>query len=177
MAYKIFENTFAVLNNPGLVKKSFVAALKSEYGVDYSIAKTVAVYIDPYNATVVNLPVVNIMNAVSYPENEHFLILGIRALQGAGAALGSIAWTAGITDAIAQNGNFNLNNSGTTEIKNMPLTAFQPGSNYPDSGLLLLEKPIFWKAQTQITTQLTFPTVPATANLAIRFEVMGIKLI
>jgi hypothetical protein len=174
--YKIFDAIWTTINNPKALTERFAASLAA-YGAAVSQNKTVAVYVDPYNAAVVSLPVVNIVNAVSYPESEHFLICGIRAFQGAGAALGSVAWTAGISDAIGQNGSFQVNNNGSIELKNVPLTAFQPGSGYPDSGLFILEKPIFWKAQSQLTITLSFPTVPSTTNLAMRFELMGIKLI
>lgn len=176
MAYKIFENILAVVNNPHMIRDRFVDAL-SYYQADYAVSKTVAFYIDPYNGVAVGNTTLNIINQVSYPESEHFLICGIRGLSGAAASLAQSAWVAGISDALTINGSFNLINSGTTEIKNMPMTAFQPGTNYPDSGLLLLEKPVFWKAQTQLSIQIAWPTAPTTANQNIRFELMGIKLI
>lgn len=177
MAYKLFEDIWVTINNPQALRDKFVDALKPAYGVDYTIQKTVAKYVDPYNAAVVGLTTVNVINSTGYPEGEHFLIMAMRGLSGANATLAASAWVAGISDALTINGNFNVINSGSVELKNVPFTVFQPGSNYPDSGLFLLEKPIFWKAQTSLQMVASFPTAPSTTNQNIRVELMGIKLI
>ena len=114
-----------------------------------------------YNALCTGLASVKIINGAFFPDSEHFMIVGIRALSGSNATLGSTDWLASITDPIAKNGTFSVDNGGTTELKDMPLTVFQTGANDPDQGVFLLPKPIFWKGQTQLSLTLNFPTVIA----------------
>lgn len=165
------------LNNPNFVRER-VAALLAANGISIPQNKVVSAnHIFAANAVIVGLNSVNIINEASFPEGEHMVILGIRVFTDANATLASTDWIAGVDDAIAKNGFMNVTNSGTIEAKDLPLTAFQPAANFPNAGMVELSKPIIWKGQTALTINLRFPTVPATANLNARVELIGIKLI
>jgi hypothetical protein len=114
-----------------------------------------------------------------YPESEDFIAFGIRVLSGTNAALGSTDWVPGVTDAIAKNGRLDLNNNGSVELKQIPMTAFTPSANNADvnAGTLMFMKPVALKSQTEFYIDVTFPTVVATANHNLRFELIGQKLI
>lgn len=174
---RLTENTLYVINNPALLKKQFVDALLA-YGADYDVAKTVAMYVDPYQAVVVGATTVDFVPAATiYPKGEHFLITAIRALAGAAATLAATVWVAGIADGLTQNGNWVLTNNGSVELKNQPWTVFQPGSNSPDSGLFMLPKPVMWISQTNLKLTGFWTVAPTTANYNARVELVGIKLI
>jgi hypothetical protein len=119
------------------------------------------------------------VNGGSYNDSEHFLILGLRVLQGANAVLNATAWATGVTDALALNGRITLENNGTQELKDIPLTQFaaSTGNADLDSGTLIIEKPILWIGQTPLAVRATFPTVLATATLNMRVELIGFKMI
>lgn len=174
---RITDITAMNLANPNFVRDEFVKNYLTQMGVELTQNKVVSTFRKAYNAAVAGLNSVKIVNADQFPDSEHFAIFGIRALDGIHAALNSTDWMASISNGIAKNGLFSADNGGTTEIKDMPLTAFQSGTNDPQAGVLLLPKPLFWKGQTQLTITLSFPTVVATANYNLRFELIGIKLI
>lgn len=192
MFLKLVENIETNILSFNANANNIVAGLTSilkNAGCDFNNSKRWAPYVTPFNVAVVGLPIVNIsMNGsgitangdtLPYPESEHFLVYGIRVMGGAGAALGSIDWQLGVSDAIAKNGRVSLNNNGDTVIKNLPLTVFNPSTNSNDveAGVYYLTVPILWRAQTTMDLQFTFPTNVATANASLRWEFIGYKLI
>lgn len=118
-------------------------------------------------------------SGATYNDSEHFFILGLRHLQGANATLNATAWATGITDALSLNGRLTLENNGTQELKDIPLTQFvaSTGNADLDSGTLILEKPVLWVGQTPLVVRTTFPTVLSTATLNHRIELIGFKMI
>lgn len=153
------------------------------WDLSYVTSKTLAVNVFAYNAVAVGNTTVNFMAAptiLSPQQNaadEHMMITEIDFYDGAAATLNATPWALGITDALGKQGYLSVSNSGTIELKNLPLTQFIPATNDSDSGKFQLNKPIMWVAQTDLIAQITYPTAPATANYNVRMEIVGLKLI
>lgn len=176
---KSFIETFFLLFQIGAdsIKSMFVTNIQQKGG-RITQNKVVATCVKAYNVGVVGktlVPVVSDAESIN-PESEHFQITMIRILDGAGAALGEISWEPGVSDAITKNGNLSITNNGLTELKEIPLTAFQAG-DFAEAGTFNLLKPIFWMAQTPLIPQLKFPTATATVNQSLRVELWGMKTI
>ncbi len=115
----------------------------------------------------------------TYPDSEHFLVIGVKLYQGANASLQATPWAQGISDAALLAGRLTINNNGTLVGKDMPLTRFPNSTtnNDLDGGYVQLDVPIAWVGQTSLFATLSFPNATATANLNIRMELIGLKLI
>ena len=174
--------------NPNNIILGLTNMLKNA-GCDFNNSKRWAPYSTPFNVAVVGQSTVNISGSGSgvtanndvlpYSESEHFLIYAIKLMSGAGAALGSIDWQLGVSDAVTKNGRMSILNNGDTVVKNLPLTTFNPSTNSNDveAGVFYLTVPILWRAMTSLDTTFNFSTVPATANQSLRIEYLGYKLI
>jgi hypothetical protein len=167
----------SAIKNPRLLVNQFMNYM-DELNIPYNNAKTLATFVWPSQAAVVGLSNVTFFNT-SFPDSEHFMIVGIRALTGANATLAATAWTPGISDALTQNGSISIINNGTQELKDFPLTKFVLSTNNNDAeaGSIVLDKEIFWLGQTTLALNANFPTAPTTVNQNLRFELEGIKLI
>lgn len=172
------SNDLFQVANPKFATRLFVEHANA-LGVEITQNKTLATFTAAFNAVVVGNTTVNFIPKAQqqFPDGEHFLVTSIRMFQGANATLAQTAWTAGITDALFQNGDLTLTNNGTQELLTLPFTRFQPGTNWPESGWLYLSKPIMWVAQTNLAVTGNFTTASATANLNGRLELTGLKLI
>jgi hypothetical protein len=115
----------------------------------------------------------------TYPDSEHFLIVGIKVYQGVAASLNQTPWLQGITDPLLLAGRMTINNNGTQVGKDTPLTRFPNSATNADldGGYIQLDTPIFWVGQTSLFVGLIFPTATAVANQNIRVELIGLKLI
>lgn len=116
------------------------------------------------------------------PQSEHAIITAIRFCEGANATITSTNWTYGVNDAIAKNGQLRVTNNGVTVLTDIPLTAFNPGlvsngGTTEDIGIFYLMEPIVLLGQTDIRSQVTFASAPATANLNLRMELHGVRFI
>lgn len=116
------------------------------------------------------------------PQSEHAIITAIRMCEGASATITSTGWTYGVNDAIGKNGLLRMTNNGVTVLTDIPLTAFNPGlvtngGTTDDIGIFYLMEPIVLLGQTDIRTQITFPTGPTTANYNQRIELHGVRFI
>jgi len=172
-----FGNDLFQIANPKFSTLQFVENARQN-GIIISQNKTVAAFRAGFNKLVTGQQATNFVDPTfSYPDGEHFMITAIRGFQGINAVLGATAWTAGVTDGLGMNGQFTMTNNGTQELKDMPFTVFQPGTNSPDAGWLILPKPIWWKAQTNMLFQGAWATAPATATLNFRVEFHGLKMI
>ena len=162
---------------PDELLKNFLILLDVR-GVRYNVAKCLATFRASSQALVTGLSSVTFFNT-SYPDSEHFLIVGVRAYSGVNAVVGSTPWVPGISDALAVNGFFTITNNGSVEIKDMPLTSFvlSTGNSDTEGGFLVLDKAILWVGQTVLSLTTNFPTVTATATFNLRFELEGIKFI
>jgi hypothetical protein len=118
-------------------------------------------------------------------ESEHFVILGIRAYQGANATVAATDWQPGISDALGKQGLMQVVSNGVRVLRAIPLTNFFPnalsataaGVTSDSQGFNYLSEPIAWLAQTTCELQVQWGTAPATANLNMRFEYHGMQFI
>lgn len=171
---------FQAIVNSFLNPNSFVLNVQnwlSAYTLDYNQAKTIAKTVFFYNAVVVGNPIVNFLVNGQNPASEHFMISAIKMYDGANAVLLSTNWALGVSDSLGKQGQLTINNAGTNEIINLPFTQFIPATNDSSSGLFILEKPIVWKAQTNLNIQAFFTTAVVTATYNMRIELIGIKMV
>ena len=152
-------------------------------GINYSQNKTLSQYTTFQSSVAVSNAVVthdNFADTASgqYADGEHFLVLGMRVLTGANASLTATPWVQGISDTALLNGRYVFNNNGTTE-KIGYTTEFPLSTNLAttEAGVIYLNKPLIWVGQTKLSVQYTFTAATATANLNIRTELFGWKLI
>lgn len=113
-----------------------------------------------------------------FPESEHFIVLAMKLSQAVDANLNESDWDGGITNKLLKNYKLSISNNGTIVIKDLPLTSFPNSTAENLSGVYMLDRPILWVAQTALTATLnTEFTIAATANLNVRIELIGFKLI
>ncbi|MFN0048205.1 MAG: hypothetical protein ACKVOU_03660 [Cytophagales bacterium] len=169
-------NDFALLQNPDsltVVVSSFLA--KSGLVVDQN--KFVAPkFVAEIKAAVVGLTNVVLFNS-QFPSSEHFIITAIRVLQGASATPQVAAYTPGIADGTVQAGLMNIVNNGVVNLKQMPLSVFNQGTNDPSAGFLCLDRPIVWAGQTDLAVNLTWAVAPTLALGCLSVQLWGVKLI
>jgi hypothetical protein len=171
------EQDVMAVARPNLIRQA-ATDNASTLGFKIDQSKTWAKFSAPFQQIVVGFLNMNMLpNAFQYPDSEHFIITAIRIYQGTNATLNQTAWTPGVAAGDAQNGNFNITNSGTIVMKDMPFTMFSQGTNNADGGYLVLSKPIVWLAQTQLQMACTWPVILSTATLNLRVEFIGLKLI
>lgn len=150
----------------------------NENHLPYNTSKTFANAVIGYSAVAVGLQTVQIIpNGPVSPDSEHFMIIAFRMYDGANAAITSTNWALGVSDAIAKNGSLTFSNSGSTEMFQFPLRMLIPAAGDSASGLYLLSKPIYWKAQTIFAGQANFSPVVATANYNLGIDLIGLKFI
>lgn len=175
------------LNAPNGILDSFMAYLEGA-GARYDQSKTLAMFCADSKALITNLSSVtlpygstNSLGASNgqYPASEHFLIFGIRVLTGTGADPATTAYTAGVTDGSTQGSLLNINNNGTTVIKDMPLSLFPQSTGTADTnaGYITLVEPILWLGQTTLQVILNQPNPTAVATSNIDVQLIGLKLI
>lgn len=161
------------------IAKRFAQRVKDE-NASYDGTKVLTTFTHFSNKVVVSLTNQTFFDE-SFPKDEHFLIVGLRALSGANATLAATAWNPGISDALTLNGTFSLNNNGTDILKDQRLTLFvtaaATGEQNHKAGFIYLIRPIMWLAQTKLKITCNWGTAPTTANQNLSFEVFGIKLI
>lgn len=124
-------------------------------------------------------------NNFQLPQGEHALILGIKAMTGANAAIQSTDWQPGINDAITRNGLVTININGNRVITQLPLTAFDntnlsatsSGETDDSRGMFYLYEPLVLLGQTSMDALVTWGTAPTTLNQNLRFELHGIRFI
>lgn len=112
-------------------------------------------------------------------ENEHMIIFALRLYEGDATNVDpeQQAYTPGISDALAQNGEFDITINGVIQMTEKPNLDFTTAEEEPYSGWIVLPKPLIWIAQTPLKWEMIFPNAPTTVNLAIAAELNGWKLI
>jgi hypothetical protein len=119
------------------------------------------------------------------PESEHALILGIRIYTGAAATVTATDWQPGANDAAVKNGKMDILINGQKVLTELPLTQFgqvqlsatHQGETDQDRGTFYFYEPLVLLGQTNIAVNVSFPTAPATANLNLRVELVGVRFI
>ncbi len=110
-------------------------------------------------------------------ENEHFVVMGMRFLDGANSTLLSTAWVGGVDDPLAMQGQFDVLSNGLRVAKEKPLLDFTTAEEEADAGWNLLPMPILWEAQTDLELNIVFPAAPTTTDYNLAAELWGWKLI
>jgi hypothetical protein len=118
----------------------------------------------------------NMGDSYTPPEGQHFIILGIRLLNGVNAALNATAWTFGANVAANLQATYDFTSNGVKVLQAVPGTAHNPNLTTDDQGVLWLTEPVFWRAQTKIDLPFTTLTAPV-ANSNLRFELIGVGLV
>lgn len=174
--YVIFQTIFTNFFQPN----AWVPKIKmwlDTFGLDYNQQKTLAKYVAYYNGAVATQTTVKFADAVVNNASEHFMIIAVRVLDGAAATLAATDWALGCSNALAKNGTFSIVNNKSTELSDIPFTEFIPAAGDSGSGVLILEKPIMWVAQTGLSAIGSWITAPTTTNYNMRIELIGIKMI
>ncbi len=166
--------------NPGVILRQLGEnkIVQQTLGYEITQSKTWSKFVAPFQ--IIGLGATNLQlipASTQYPDSEHFIVTAIRWYQGANATLAATAWTPGIAAGDVQNGKFDVVNSGTVVIKDMPFCPFSQGTNNADGGYLYLPKPIVWLGQTSLQIPASFPVALSTANVNLRVELFGLKLI
>jgi hypothetical protein len=172
---KSFAARLTSFDKPNFVLRT-ISAVLGFFALAYTQTKTMADHVAGYNAVAVSKTNLAVIDGVTFPEGEHFIVSAIKMYDGANAALLSTDFTEGVLDALTKHGKLTITNNGSIVLKELPLTVFSP-NNQDDKGIFSLLKPIVWKGNTALTASITFPTAPTTANQNIRIELIGMKLI
>ena len=78
--------------------------------------------------------------------------------------------------AEVKNGTMSITTNGMIELRNKPFEDFVRAEEEPASGIIMLPRPILWRAQTDLVLSANFETAPvATTSLSV--ELMGMKLV
>ncbi len=174
--FTFFQNAWNNFFNPNAWLVQFENWIKF-YNLTYDNSKTLATSVFSFNAIAVGQTTVNIIPQQQNPSSEHFMITAFAIFDGANAVLGETDWSQGISDALAKQGTLTIQNAGTTELFEFPLRELIPASGDSGSGKFVLLKPIMWKAQTNLSAFISFPTAPTTATYNVALDILGLKLI
>lgn len=166
--------------NKWIITDVFAQWLASYGNLQYDQSKTIAKTVSYFQKAIVGATTMEFLQGQAEQQNpasEHFQINAIQVYTGAAATLNQTDWARGVTDALTKNGGFIIKNNNSDETEEIPFTQFIPATNDASSGLFILDKPIMWVAQTPLLVTGKWPTAIATANLNMRIELVGIKLI
>lgn len=118
------------------------------------------------------------------PESEHTIVTAIRILEGVNASVPATVWQPGAQSAAVKNALFNVNINGQKVLTQIPGTAFDSnllsatnaGQTDENTGFFFLYEPLVLLGQTQIITNVAFPSAPI-ANTNVRVELHGVRFI
>ncbi len=186
----------ATKEQPGTLVSLMTNFFKANYG-EMTLPKTAADFI-LYD----QLPVVGLTNAAYFqdafttarsnfpgsfilPQSEHAIILGMRLMDGANAAIQSTDWNPGVGDALTKQGLMNISINGQVVLSQLPLTAFDTnklsataaGETDENRGFFFFYEPLVLLGQNQIAVQIKWATAIATAVQNLRVELHGVRFI
>lgn len=111
------------------------------------------------------------------PASEHAVIYAIR-IESAAADVAVATFVPGDSgDAALNKSVFTLTNNGVIEEKNFPISEALSGLTTRDQGIILLDEPIIWAGQTELSIQIDTKGFALPAVFATKFKLIGIGLI
>ena len=182
---KTIENQLIALQSPEQIKNDFLKALQialESKGLDLGVPKNFTG--DGFASQ--ELTVAGLTQAEfklmangkeAFPQGEHFQIAFLRIYEGANAVLNETDWVAGTNDPFLKNATIDIIINGVREWVDVPLISLTRSEEQNDSGYLVFLDPKFWFAQTDLQIVLKPKKAIATANLNVRMELSGCKLI
>jgi hypothetical protein len=143
----------------------------------YTNSKRVAPYFETQISTPNTQTTVNLWDR-TFPQSEHFLLLGIAFFDATNAVPNESDWVRGISNANAKNGTFRITSNGQLKMAETPFVTVLPSTDSePFAGNLPMGRAIFMQAQENNLIQGTFEPAIGVATYNILTMVYGIKLI
>lgn len=184
-------------NKEGLLVSAMTNFFKANYGkttlpkvaADFAIFDQLAAvgqtqlnfFTGQWTQTRTNFP----NGSFTMPESEHALILGVKIYTGAAVSIIATDWQPGANDAAIKNGKLDIVINGQKVVTELPLTQFgqnqlsatAQGETDQDRGTFYFYEPLVLLGQTSMIASVQFPAAPATANINLRVELVGVRFI
>lgn len=179
----IFSTLYSISLSLSANPKGFISSFLNIFKTFYpdskiSLSKYLAPHFEISQKNITGQKVIEFFS-VDSADSEHFMVGGIKLMQGTNANIDATDWQNGISDSALKNGIIKIQNAGSLEITSIPLTAFLQSINNADldAGTLILTKPFLWVGKTKIVITVTLPIVNAVSNMNLRIELIGNKLV
>jgi len=184
MKYSI-EASLIALQSPEAIKKDFMEALNKAmetHNLDLRVAKNFTgngfAQEQQLVTGIKEITFENLANGdKQFPQGEHFQMTRFRLYTGIEGTLDETVWIPGTEDKFLLNATIDIISNGIRIEKDIPLPTFTRSEEQPYSGYLDSFDPKFWFAQTNLQIVLKATKTITTANLNVRWEISGPKLI
>lgn len=184
MKYSI-ESALIALQSPEAIKEDFMMALTKALEtnkLDLRVAKNFTGNgFAQQQALVTGQKEVTFENLANgdkqFPQGEHMQMDRYRLYTGVSGELDETVWVAGTEDPFLLNATVDIISNGIRIEKDIPMATFTRAEEQPYSGYLDSFDPKFWFAQTNLQIIIRATKTITTANLNVRWEISGPKLI